>query len=66
MTLRYMVGTRVGNRSASVTVEAAHAPTAAPTAKHQNPAATLHYLPTHNLRCPRRPPRPHPPGSPDD
>ncbi|MEE8455364.1 MAG: hypothetical protein V3R90_11545 [Limibaculum sp.] len=58
MTLRYMVGTRVGNRSASVTVEAEDALIAALKVKHQNPAATITYVRKCNVRGDRRHPHP--------
>ena len=54
MTLRYMVGTRLGDRSASVTVEAEDALLAALKVKHQNPAATITYVRKCNVRGDRR------------
>ena len=50
MTLRYMVGTRLGDRSASVTVEAEDALLAALKVKHQNPVATITYVRKCNVR----------------
>ncbi len=58
MTLRYMVGTRVGNRSASVTVEAEDALIAALKVKRQNPTATITYVRNCNARGDRRHPHP--------
>jgi hypothetical protein len=50
MTLRYMVGTRLGDRSASVTVEAEDALVAALKVKHQSPAATITCVRKCNVR----------------
>ncbi len=58
MTLRYMVGTRVGKHSASVTVEAEDALIAALKVKHQNPTATITYVRKCNVRGDRRHPHP--------
>ena len=59
MTLRYMVGTREGKRSASVEVEAEDALIAALRVKSQNPAASITYVRKSNARGDRR--HPHPP-----
>ncbi len=53
-----MVGTRTGNRSASVSVEADDALIAALKVKHQNPAATITYVRKSNARGDRRHPHP--------
>ena len=58
MTLRYMVGTRIGKQSASVSVEADDALIAALKVKHQNPAATITYVRKSNARGDRRHPHP--------
>ena len=58
MILRYMVGTRVGKHSASVTVEAEDALIAALKVKHQNPTATITYARKCNVRGDRRHPHP--------
>ncbi len=58
MTLCYMVGARVGNHSASVTVEAEDALIAALKVKHQNPSATITYVRKRNVRGDRRHPHP--------
>ena len=58
MTLRYMVGTRIGRQSASVTVEAEDALVAALKVKHRNPAATITYVRKSNVRGDRRHPHP--------
>ncbi len=59
MTVRYMVGTRVGGRSTSVMVEAEDALIAALKVKHQSPAATITYVRKSNVRGDLR--NPHPP-----
>lgn len=59
MTLRYMVGTRVGKRSTSVMVEAEDALIAALKVKQSNPAASITYVRKSNVRGDRR--NPHPP-----
>ncbi len=58
MILRYMVGTRVANRSASVTVEAKDALIAALKVKRQSPMATITYVRKCNVRGDRRHPHP--------
>ena len=58
MIMRYMVGTRVGNRSASVTVEAEDALIAALKVKRQSPTATITYVRKCNVRGDRRHPYP--------
>ncbi len=58
MIMRYMVGTRVGNRSASVTVEAEDALIAALKVKRQSPTATITYVRKCNVRGDRRHPHP--------
>lgn len=58
MALRYMVGTRDGNRSAGVMVEAEDALVAALKVKSQNPAATITYVRKSNARGDRRHPHP--------
>ncbi len=58
MALRYMVGTRVGRQSASVTVEAEDALVAALKVKHQNPEAAITYVRKSNVRGDRRHPHP--------
>jgi hypothetical protein len=58
MTLRYMVGTRVGKHSASVTVEAEDALIAALKVKHQNPTAMITYVRKSNVRGDLRHPHP--------
>lgn len=58
MTQRYMVGTREGRRSASLTVEAEDALLAALKVKHQNPAAMITYVRKTNVRGDRRHPHP--------
>lgn len=58
MTLRYMVGTRVGTRSASVMVEAEDALIAALKVKQQSPTATITYVRKSNVRGDRRNPHP--------
>ncbi len=58
MILRYMVGTRVGNRSTSVTVEAEDALIAALKVKRQSPTATITYVRKCNVRGDRRHPHP--------
>ncbi|HUF86968.1 MAG TPA: hypothetical protein VMM59_06265 [Thermohalobaculum sp.] len=58
MALSYMVGTRVGGRSTSVTVEAEDALIAALKVKHQNPEATITYVRKSNVRGDRRNPHP--------
>ena len=58
MTLRYMVGTRIGRQSASVTVEAEDALVAALKVKQQNPAAAITYVRKYNARGDRRHPHP--------
>ena len=65
MTLRYMVGTRLGDRSASVTVEAEDALLAALKVKHQSPAAMITYVRKCNVRGDRRHPHPDVTGSPE-
>ena len=56
MTGRYMVGMRLGGRSAAVVVDAEDALIAALKAKHENPAATITYVRKHNERGDRRHP----------
>ena len=56
--LRYMVGTRIGKQSASVSVEADDALIAALKVKHQNPSATITYVRKTNARGDRRHPHP--------
>lgn len=58
MTLRYMVGTRIGRQSASVTVEAEDALVAALKVKQQNPTAAITYVRKSNARGDRRNPHP--------
>lgn len=58
MTQRYMVGTREGRQSASLTVEAEDALVAALKVKHQNPAAMITYVRKTNARGDRRHPHP--------
>jgi hypothetical protein len=58
MTLRYMVGTKVADRSASVAVEAEDALIAALKVKHENPAAMITYVRKSNERGDRRHPHP--------
>ena len=52
----YMVGTRTGSRSSSVTVEAEDALIAALKVKQSNPAAAITYVRKHNVRGDRRHP----------
>ena len=56
MVSRYMVGTRTGSKSASVTVEAEDALIAALKVKQQSPAAMITYVRKHNVRGDRRHP----------
>ena len=56
MSGRYMVGMRIGGRSASVVVDAEDAIIAALKAKHENPAAVITYVRKHNERGDRRHP----------
>jgi hypothetical protein len=58
MTQRYTVGTRVGTKSAAVTVEAEDALIAALKVKHQTPAAAITYVRKTNVRGDRRHPHP--------
>lgn len=58
MTLRYMVGTRDGNRSAGVIVEAEDALIAALKVKSRHPAVTITYVRKSNQRGDRRHPHP--------
>ena len=56
MVVRYMVGMRTADKSASVTVEAEDALIAALKVKHENPAAMITYVRKHNERGDRRHP----------
>jgi hypothetical protein len=56
MTTRYMVGTRVGNKSSAVTIVADDALIAALMVKQQNPAATITYVRKQKVRGDRRHP----------
>lgn len=56
MALRYMVGTRDGDRSAGVMVEAEDALVAALKVKSQNPSAAITYVRKSNARGDRRHP----------
>jgi hypothetical protein len=56
MVARYMVGTKTGAKSASVTVEAEDALIAALKVKQRNPAAMVTYVRKHNKRGDRRHP----------
>jgi hypothetical protein len=58
MILRYMVGTKAANRSASVEVEAEDALIAALKVKHENPSAMITYVRKSNERGDRRHPHP--------
>ncbi len=58
MTLRYMVGTRTGRRSASVVVEAEDALVAALKVKQRHPEAAITYVRKSNVRGDRRHPHP--------
>ena len=58
MTQSYMVGTRIGSQSASVTVEAEDALIAALKVKQKNPAASITYVRKTNVRGDRRNPHP--------
>jgi len=56
MVSRYMVGTRTGTKSSSVTVEAEDALIAALKVKQENPTASITYVRKHNVRGDRRHP----------
>jgi hypothetical protein len=56
MTTRYMVGTRMGTKSAAIAVEADDALIAALKVKQLNPAASITYVRKHNVRGDRRHP----------
>jgi hypothetical protein len=56
MVSRYMVGTRAGGKSASVTVEAEDALIAALKVKQRSPAAMITYVRKQNARGDRRHP----------
>jgi len=56
MVSRYMVGTRTGSRSSSVTVEAEDALIAALKVKQKSPAAMITYVRKANVRGDRRHP----------
>ena len=56
MVSRYMVGTKTGNKSASVAIDAEDALIAALKVKQQSPAAAITYVRKQNVRGDRRHP----------
>jgi len=56
MVARYMVGTKIDGKSASMTVEAEDALIAALKVKQENPQAMITYVRKHNVRGDRRHP----------
>jgi len=58
MSLHFIVGTRIGGKSASVIVDADDALIAALKVKQQNPTAMITYVRKHNVRGDSRNPHP--------
>ena len=58
MAMRYMVGIRIGRKSAGVAVDAEDALIAALKVKQEHPEAMVTYVRKHNVRADKRHPHP--------